>query len=199
MRKRLISTILLLVLLCSTMLQVNASDSAEDIGNETKNINDYETLGDLIQDTDPAAYYSFNENTRQYIDALPLEEVEEQSADQFAENANSRIFEPFAAAISSNVESPSTGALSYSGTLEATETCRSLYLSATATEALTGTIVSVMSNTRANSKKVTVANVKGGLISGRRYKVAFYGVIEAPLGTVPPTGVVTSNKFINLK
>ncbi|WP_033125290.1 hypothetical protein [Eubacterium sp. ER2] len=195
MKKKVLSLCAVFMILFATAFQ---SYAADDIAEGEKNVNDYETLGEMIQDLDPAAYYSFSDNIRFQMNTIKLEDIEEGNESIQMAPTNRQIILPYAAAISSDVSSSGVGHLAYSGTLEASEVSKSLYLGATASESITGTVVSAMGNTRYNSTKVTVANARTGLISGRRYQVYFYGVVEAPAGYYPPSGVVTSTKYINI-
>lgn len=197
--KKLVSVISVLSLVVCLSVPVLATDNLSKESSEMI-ITEDTTLGELIEVTNPETYYSFTEKEREYLNSMNLIDLEENGKDSFETKSQTRGWTPsFAAAISSDVSSPRRAELSYSASLSASQACPTLYLAATASEALTGKIVSSMGNTRNNSKQVTVANRRGNLISGRRYKVYFYGVVTAPYGLVPPTGVVTSTKYINLK
>lgn len=153
-----------------------------------------------MKNTDPETYYNYSPQQREQFDAINFIDLTENSQSTFeAADPDARSWYPtFGASLSTDQSSPSKGTLSYSGTISATEACPSLYLSAIAYDS-SGSVVSEMANTRYGSSQVTVANIRYNLKSGGTYHVAYYGIIEAPAGLTPSSGVVSSAKYITLK
>lgn len=196
--KKIIAVILLLGLVMINPLKCNAL-SSEQVS-ETFRITDQTTLGDVMRYVDFENFSSYSTEEQNYFDSLNFKELENSTEGIFsASSSSARAWTPtFAAGLSTDQSSPSKGTLSYSGTLEATEACPSLYLSAIVYDS-DGYVRSEMANTRYNKTKVSVANVANNLISKAKYHVVYYGIIKAPDGLTPTSGVVTSTKYVTVK
>lgn len=194
--KKAIFILLACILLIGSSMSAFAATPKEE---SDFRITDETTLGDVMLNTDPETYYRYSDKERSEFDSINFKELVENGEENIeGTNTKSRTWTPtFAAGLSTQVSSPSSRALSYSGTIQATQACPSLYLSAIAYDN-NGNVVSSMANTRYGSTTVTVANVRYNLPFAASYHVSFYGIIQAPLGLTPETGVVTSTKYVQV-
>lgn len=188
-------TFILMTLNCSLI-----SFAADSENKNMFKITETTSLADIMQYFDLETYQNYSETEKRQLHLIYIKDLEQTDTDSFhAYSTQAKAWYPqFAAAISSNQSSPSSGILSYSATLKASEPCPSLYLSAIAYDK-NGYVVDEIANTRANSTQVNVANVTSGLVSGSEYHVVYYGIVTAPAGLVPSSGVVTSTKYTTIR